>query len=518
MLSRKYRIGRKQIMISQSKQIGKTIFISGFGAFLTYAINFVLTPYITNTIGIEAYGFVSIAKTTVSYAEIAMTALTAFVVRYISVSYHEKKLKEANLYYSSSVLACLLFALLIFGVACIFIARIDDILIIPRNLITPVKILFGIVFLNFVISTVNIPLGVYAYIANRLDIAGLIKILGYVLEVGILYALFKVLPAEVWYVGIGSICPTVVAMICNIFAMKRYSPELVYRRKNVSLSKIRNLVKNGIWNSLNSLGNVLNSGLDLIISNLMLSGTATGQIAISKTIGTMFQTVLVVVSQPFQPQMIKTYASGRTDEFLKSLKKAMIVCGWFANVAFAGFVALGMLYFKLWLPDENTRVLYYLTVLTVINYVTDGVLQPVYYINTLTVQNKIPCWITIAGGLCNVLGMYGLIRNTQLGVYSVAITTAVIMVSINLLFNPIYAAHCLKIKAKIIYRILAKDLLSCSGMVIAFIWIRNVLNPSNWVNLIVSAVIMCIIALPIHILCMYDKNEIRILLNESKKK
>ena len=505
-------------MASQNRQIGKTILISGFGAFLTYAINFVLTPYITNAIGIEAYGFVSIAKTTVSYAEIAMTALTAFVVRYISVSYHEKRLKEATLYYSSSVFACLLFALIIFGVACIFIEKIENILIIPGNLVTSVKILFGIVFLNFVISTVNVPLGVYAYVANRLDIAGLIKIFGYILEVGVLYVIFKVLPVEVWYVGIGSICPTVVAMICNIFAMKRYSPELVYRRENVSLLKIKNLVKNGIWNSLNSLGNVLNSGLDLIISNLMLSGTATGQIAVSKTIGTMFQTVLVVVSQPFQPQMIKTYASGRMDEFLKSLKKAMIVCGWFSNVAFAGFVALGMLYFKLWLPDENTTVLYYLTVLTVVNYVTDGVLQPVYYINTLTLQNKIPCWITIAGGLCNVLGMYVLIKNTQLGIYSVAITTAVIMVSINLFFNPIYAAHCLNIKAKIIYKLLARDLLSCSIMVIIFVWIKNVLNPSNWVGLIVSAAIMCIIALPIHMLCMYDRNEMRILLNDSIKK
>ena len=496
-------------MINQNKQIGKTILISGFGAFLTYAINFVLTPYIINTIGIEAYGFVSIAKTAVSYADIAMTALTAFVVRYISISYHEGNHKEANLYYSSSVQACFVFATILFLIAGVLTIHLENILIIPDALIKPVKILFIIIFLNFVITTMNVPLGVYAYIKNRLDITGIIKILGYVLEVGVLYGLFQLMPAEVWYVGVGSLSASLVAMACNVFAIKKYTPELVYKKSNVSLPKIKNLLKNGVWNSLNSLGNVLNSGLDLIVSNLMLSGTATGQIAVSKTIGTMFQTVFMVVSQPFQPQMLKSYASGKIEEFLASLKKAMIVCGWFANVAFAGFIALGILYFKLWLPEENTQVLYYLTVLTVVNYVTDGVLQPVYYISTLTVKNKIPCWITIVGGLCNVFGMYVLIKNTELGVYAVAITTAIIMITINLIFNPIYAAWCLKIKSREIYKILIRDLMSCAIMIVAFIQIEKAIVPSTWIGLIATALIMCVCALPIHMICMYNSKEIK---------
>lgn len=503
-------------MVSQNKQIGKTILISGFGAFLTYAINFVLTPYITSTIGIEAYGFVSIAKTAVSYADIAMTALTAFVVRYISVSYHEGNVKEANLYYSSSVQACFIFAIILFSVAGCITLRLEDVLVISEDLVKPVKILFLVIFFNFVIATMNVPIGVYAYVKNRLDITGSIKIIGYILEVGVLYVLFQLLPAEVWYVGLGSLTASLVSLICNTFAMKRYTPELVYKRKNVSLSKIKDLVKNGVWNSLNSLGNVLNSGLDLIVSNLMLSGIATGQIAVAKTIGTMFQTVFMVVSQPFQPQMLKSYATGKIEEFLANLKKAMIVCGWFANVAFAGVVALGILYFRLWLPEENTQVLYYLTILTVVNYVTDGVLQPVYYISTLTVKNKIPCWITIIGGLCNVWGMYVLIQNTKLGVYSVALTTAIIMIAINLIFNPLYAAWCLKIKSRIIYKILVKDLISCVVMIVVFIQIKNVLTPSTWMGLIASALIMCVVALPIHVICMYNREEMNALLRRLK--
>lgn len=57
----------------------------------------------------------------------------------------------------------------------------------------------------------------------------------------------------------------------------------------------------------------------------------------------------------------------------------------------------------------------------------DIFLQPIYYVNTLTVKNKIPCFITIIGGLLNVVGMFILIKYTNLGVYAVPITTAVIM-------------------------------------------------------------------------------------------
>ena len=48
------------------------------------------------------------------------------------------------------------------------------------------------------------------------------------------------------------------------------------------------LLTNGLWNSINQLGNTLNSGLDLLFSNAMLTDIQTGQIAVSKSIGTIF--------------------------------------------------------------------------------------------------------------------------------------------------------------------------------------------------------------------------------------
>ena len=291
-------------MNKNNLRIATAIIVSGLGVFISYLINFLLTPYITDNIGIEAYGFVSLAKNFVNYAQIATIAITSFVVRYISVSYHERKMQEANEYYSTSVIACVALAGVIFISALLLITKIDLLLNVPQNLIFSVKLLFLIVFLNFVLTTATTPFTTAAYIKNRLDITGIIKIIAYLVDAGVMVILFINCTPNVWFVGMGSLAASVVTFICTYILSKKLVPELVFNKDFFSVSKLKNLVGNGIWNSLNSLGNELNSGLDLIISNLFLNGVATGQIAVVKTIVTMFSMLYVVVYQPFEPNFI----------------------------------------------------------------------------------------------------------------------------------------------------------------------------------------------------------------------
>lgn len=505
-------------MNKNNLRIATAIIVSGLGVFISYLINFLLTPYITDNIGIEAYGFVSLAKNFVNYAQIATIAITSFVVRYISVSYHERKMQEANEYYSTSVIACVALAGVIFISALLLITKIDLLLNVPQNLIFSVKLLFLIVFLNFVLTTATTPFTTAAYIKNRLDITGIIKIIAYLVDAGVMVILFITCTPNVWFVGMGSLAASVVTFICTYILSKKLVPELIFNKDFFSVSKLKNLVGNGIWNSLNSLGNELNSGLDLIISNLFLNGVATGQIAVVKTIGTMFSMLYEVVYQPFQPNLIKAYASGDVNVFINEQKKAMRICGYFSNVAFAGFVALGGLYYKLWLPSEDTKLLHVLTIVTVLGSVTAGVMRPIYYVYTLTLKNKLPCWITIAGGFLNVVSMYVLLKYTQMGVYAIVSTTTVIMLCINLFFNPVYAAYNLKISVKVYYKVIFKHLISAAIMVGGFIGIARVIRPSGWIGLIASAIIMCISGLIIHVLIMCNMDEKLFLIKKITKR
>ena len=112
--------------MSENKRLLNTIFISGIAAIISYLINYFLASYITENVGIDAYGFVSIAKTAVSYAQIITIALTNFTVRFISVYYHKNKMREANEFYSSSIAASIVTSLLIFLVASVIIINLEN--------------------------------------------------------------------------------------------------------------------------------------------------------------------------------------------------------------------------------------------------------------------------------------------------------------------------------------------------------------------------------------------------------
>lgn len=494
-------------MSKENKRLFQTIFISGIATVFSYLINFLLTPYISNHVGIEAYGFVSIAKTAVSYAQIITVALTTFIVRYITLNYHKNKIEEANSYYSSSILACfqLSGALLIFALLCIF--KLEYLLKIPEKLIPSVKALFIFVFINFVLTTIVTPLNASCFIKNRLDLNGIVKIISYIAESVVLVVVFRYCTADIWVVGFGSFIAAIVLVGGNYILKQKLTPELKFRKKLVSYKRVKEMMSNGVWQSVNSLGNTLNSGLDLLISNLMLTAVQTGQIAVVKTIGTMFSMLYQVVSQPFQPRMLKMYSTGNKEQFFNELTKAMRICGYFSNVAFAGFVVLGWTYFKLWIPNEDANILYVLAILTIISSVTEGVVQPLYYINTLTLKKKIPCLVTIGGGLLNVLFMYLLLKYTNLGIYSIVVTTAVIMTVINFVFTPMYAAYSIKLQPLGIYKVLIRHICSVIIMVVIFKGITLIYMPHNWAGLILEALIMALLGIIIHGVTMLNKTE-----------
>lgn len=493
--------------MDKTKRLIFTILTSGIATMLSFLISFLLTPYITNQLGAEAYGFVTLSKNFASYATIIATAVNSYAARYIAVEFHRGNMKNANIYVSSVFAGDMIIAGSIFAVAIIFIMSLEKFLNISANLIGSVKILFFFVFTEFVITTISTPFASAAYIKNRLDIIGIFRTLSYIVEVIVYIILFKQNEIRIWYVGLALIAASVIVFIGNIFVFKNYTPELKISKDNISIQAIKRLVVSGIWNAINSLGNTLNSGLDLIITNLMLSGLAMGQLAITKTISGIFGSFNQLLAQPFQPLFLKSYSENNMTQLLKELKVSMKVTGLFSCLAFAIFCSLGKLFYQLWIPEQNIELIYVLTILTMVSLVIEGPVYPLYYIYTLTVKNKIPCIITVIGGGLNLIGMYILIKFTQMGIYSVVLTTTVIMSFINLVTNPIYMTKCLKVKWYTFYPTLLRSCLSCIIMTGVFGKITKKMAMTGWSGLVMMAILCSVLGIVIHIIVVFSHEE-----------
>ena len=97
-------------------------------------------------------------------------------------------------------------------------------------------------------------------------------------------------------------------LLGNIILTRKYIPEIKVTINYYDFSAVKELVFNGIWNSLNSLGNVLNSGLDLLVCTTLLSPIAMGQLSIAKGITSIISGIFQMTSTPFHPIFLKSYA------------------------------------------------------------------------------------------------------------------------------------------------------------------------------------------------------------------
>lgn len=492
---------------STSKQFVVSVFFSFFAVALNYLISLVITPFITENIGTEAYGFVSLAKTFANYASIFTIALNSFSSRYISIEYHKGNKKKANIYFNSVFISDIILSIVLFVVAIFIIVNLDSFLSIPEIMIRDVKKLFLLDVINFLILSCSTVFMTATTIKNRLEMGSLARAISYIAEALFLVIAFSLLVPRVYYVGIGLIVSSCVILLINIGLTIKYTPDLKIQKGYFSIKAVKKILSAGIWSSVNSLGNTLNTGLDLLISNMMLSALAAGQLAIVKTISTIFLTLIQLVSTAFQPMQLKYYADNNKKALISSFKFGIKLNGMISNIAFAGFTIFGAVYYKLWTPSQNIEVLQMVTIVTIIGCIIEGAVYPLYYGYNLTVKNKIPCYITIFSGLLNVLGMYILIKYLNMGIYAVVITTTVLTWVVNFIFNPLYVSHCLKIKLTTFYPTLFSHIASSLLLLILFNVVKKIYFPSSWGGLIVIAIICSILGSGVHMLVVFDKDE-----------
>ena len=82
--------------MNKGKRLIVTLMSSGMATAMSFVVSFFLTPFITNMLGTEAYGFVTLSKNFVSYAVIISTALDSYATRYIAMEYHKRDFDKAN--------------------------------------------------------------------------------------------------------------------------------------------------------------------------------------------------------------------------------------------------------------------------------------------------------------------------------------------------------------------------------------------------------------------------------------
>lgn len=491
----------------RKKQIYLNIIANVLSFIVSTVINFFLTPYITRTVGVAAYGFVPLASNFVSYITIITSAFNSMSGRFITIGIHEGNEEEAKRYFSTTFFMNVGLAVLsstIFAVIVIFLERFIDI---PNELISDTKMLFALTFCATVIGLIEAVYTVPAFCQNRLDIKSGISIITTIVRAVILGICFLLFDAHIFYIGLATVAIIVVESILNYITSKRLLPQLKIERNKFDIRLIGVLFKSGVWNSFSQLSSILMTGLDLIVANMFLGAGESGVLSLAKVFPGLIYTVVALMITAFTPQFVQDYARNDYDSLVDTMDFSAKLIGFVSVIPLAGFVAYGKEFYSLWVPEQDASLLIVLSYLMIFEQLIGYPIQAFDGVFTAANKLKWPAIVSFMCGLLNVVSMIPLLKFTSLGLYAVAGTSTFIILLKDIVFKIPYVSKCAHVQTSHFWKLIARYLLSFCVITTVSFGIKFILPIRTWFGLISEAFITVLISIVFNFLFMFDKNE-----------
>lgn len=455
---------------------------------LKTAIAFFLVPFVKDKMGIGAYGYVALANNVIAYIDLITIAFNYFSHRYVGIAYHRGDNEKATAYYSSVIFVNVLLMIISSVPIFLFIYRFERFIKVSDLLLADVRLLFLFVIFKYFISLLSSANEVGAFAAERIDITYKNKIISNLIYIGIAIWLYSSDNSHIYFLGIATLASEVINLFLQYSAKRRLIPVIRFSSKGISLNKIKELFFQGIWVSINNLGNILNNGLDLLICNLMLTETIMGMVSVAKLVSTTGYSLVIAVSDSIKPKLLKLYSDENIDAFVSELKYSMKITGGLFLIVLSVLISCGESALNVWLKYENSSIIYKLLVISVLADIAPGVVRPLYYTYTLKKRMKVPCLITILMGIMNVVSMYVLLKMTSLGGYAVVLTTMIINL-VHFIDAPLYSSYCLKLKKRTFYPVILRYLVVLTVVGVWAVAARMFLPQSNSIIVILLELI-----------------------------
>ncbi len=485
-------------------------------------VSFWLSPYIVANIGVEANGFVSMANNFVTYAALIVTALNGMASRFITIAYANGDTKKANLYYNSVFWGNLIIVGILVVPAVLLIIFFENFFDVPDDILLDVKILFAFVFAGFFANTAAPNWNVGCYVKNRLDREYIPEAITTVIRAALVIGLLTIFTPHVWYVGLASFVIILVMLVINCINTHKLTPELKICRENgkfvCSFSAIKELVGSGLWSSVSNMGNVLLSGLDLVVCNAMLGATAMGVLSVAKTLPTLLQQLSSALTRSFSPELTIDYAKGNKENLKRNINRSMKITGAILTIFVGGFISFGQGFFRLWVPNQDAQLLWILSTLSFLGYIFTAGTQILYNVFNTTNTVKQSSIAQIVSGIVSISVVAILLKTTDLGLYAVATVSTVCNFIRNMIFTLPMTAKYLGFKKTTFFPMVIRTVISTACICGAGFLVQWLMPASNWTMLIVDACIVGVFGLALNCVVILSKEERKFLIAKIKRK
>ena len=466
-----------------------------FTMLVSLIINFFLSSYIVAELGEEANGFTQLANNFVTYASLLTLAFNSMAARFISVSYHEKELDKMKEYYSSVIVCNTAMILILAPLAVATIYNLEKLIVIENANVGHVKILFGCVFVNFF---ANLAVSVYSistFVLNRIYLQNMINAIRTALNGVLLLVMFSLLEPKVYYVSLCSMVLTLAAIPVYGVLQRRIMPQLRFSIRDFRVKAVGQMLKSGIWNTVNQGGNMLMTGLDLLLANLFVSPAMMGLLSVAKVVPNAIISLASTLNSNFAPEIVMQYSKHNKAEMLHTLRSNMKISSVLISIPIMTFCSFGVQFYSLWVPSLDAKALTILSLLTCMAFIPSAGTQTLYNVFTATNHLKVNSVAFLTTGILNLGVVYFLLGHTSLGVYAIAGVSSSLTIVRNLLITAPYTAKLLELPWYEFYKDVGISLLCCALNLVAALVVQLLIPARGWVLLAVAVIVTCGITL-----------------------
>ena len=473
----------------------------------TLLVNFTLSPYIVSALGVDAYGYVQLANNFVNYVTIIAVALTSMAGRFVSIPLFQKDFDKANKYFNSVFYATCFLSVILSIVGAVVVLFLGEIFVLPQTLATDIKVLFAFVFGAYITGLALTVFSVGLFVENKIYIRAKRNIESSVIRAVALFGLYFLFKPKLFYIGLLSLFVNIYISIWNVHYTKKYCPQLRLSASKFDIMAVKEIVSAGVWNSISQLSAVLNEGLDLIITNLFIGSIEMGILSIAKMVPNTLMALLSNLGEPFMPKMTEAYANGNPEEVKKTINYGSKIMGFMMSIPIAGFIVFGDVFFRLWQPTQDSKLLHALAIISILNLILSCSTATMYGVFTITNKLKLNSLVGVALGCLNCGIVFILLKFTDLGLYAVAGVSVCTAILRNLIFTFPYAAHCIGVKWNSFYMVAFRTVLSVFAMSVIFHIAKYLLAPQTWLPLVLVAVLCGIIGTVFNLFFVFNKSE-----------
>lgn len=474
---------------------------------INVCINFFLSPFIVEHLGVEANGYITLANNFVSYFALITVALDSMAGRFMLIELRKGNLKEANKYYTSVLFGDWIIGGILLIPVLILIVRLDSFIDVPPHMMGDVRLLFALVFLNFYIGLCVPHWRNATYSTNRLYLRSLKSSITAVLRAAIILMVYYFLPPFAFYVAVAGLMMTIANTIFEYIFKINLLPDVRVRVGYFEFKKVKELIFSGIWNAISQCGNLLLEGLDLLIANIFIDATASGVLSVAKIIPNMINQIVGNIATTFGPRLAELYADGDMKHISKEVKSHIKIVSTLANIPMGVTFALGVRFFTLWVPSQSAITLTTLSSLTLLGMLFYGVSNCIVNIFTAVNKLKTNSLIVIASGLMNIIVVYILLCTTDLGIYAITGVSSFVSIIRVFAFTAPYAAHCIGERWHVFYGDLIKGAANVLIPIMIGMVLDHLIRANSWMILIGLVGITCAVTVVIDYFWVLNKNE-----------